>query len=350
MPTIPPSGYTQVFGGQNIFVAQLTLLQLNPQTANIQLYWPIEQALPGTSVFADIIESTPGVGLSISMPDATIAALGQSCLVNNLGANALTIKDFAGNTIGSVPSGQVWQFYLDANTTQAGVWKTFQFGTGVSSATAAALAGPGLKAAGSVLETRLVPTSTAVTPFTLVDADRARVIIWSGGVGQINLPNPATVGTDWMIYLINKGTGNWSVVTPSGVIDGGTNTKVLAVGETATFLTDGTNWFTLGYGKVITSLFDHTSINVAGTGDYVLGSGGPAELNRISYTLTGVLTGPRNLVVPTANQQYWIFNNTSGAFTLTVKTAAGTGVVVPQGLSMILACDGINVISYEGTP
>lgn len=338
--------FTDVFGGQNVFPAKLTLLQLNPQTTDITLAWPTEQAIPGLNVFADIIESTPNAGLSLIMPDARRASNGQATLVNNLGANTLTVKDNTGGTIGSVPSGQVWQFYLDANTTQAGVWKTFQFGTGASSATAAALAGPGLKAAGAVLEERMALTTTAATPFTLLDADRARMIVWTGGVGVINLPAPGTVGNDWFIWLRNSGTGNWTVTPPSGTIDGAA-TKVFAPTQSAVVICDGTNFYTVGFGQTNTGFFDHISINVAGTGDYTLTSGAN-ELNRISYTLTGVLTGNRNIIVPTTPQQYWVFNNTSGAFTLTVKTLAGSGIVVPQGVSMILACDGNNVIAGEG--
>jgi hypothetical protein len=44
-------------------------------------------------------------------------------------------------------------------------------------------------------------------------------------------------------------------------------------------------------------------------------------------------------------RSYYITNSTTGAFTLTVKTAAGTGVVVTQGTRTVLYCDGTNVVS-----
>lgn len=59
--------------------------------------------------------------------------------------------------------------------------------------------------------------------------------------------------------------------------------------------------------------------------------------------VTGALTGNRNLIVP-ANGQWSIFNNTMGAFTLTVKTASGTGVAVGQTKRCILIADGTNVV------
>jgi hypothetical protein len=39
-----------------------------------------------------------------------------------------------------------------------------------------------------------------------------------------------------------------------------------------------------------------------------------------------------------------IFNNTTGAYTVTVKTSAGTGIVVGQGKRAILLADGTNVV------
>ena len=59
--------------------------------------------------------------------------------------------------------------------------------------------------------------------------------------------------------------------------------------------------------------------------------------------VTGALTGNRNLIVP-ANGQWSIFNNTTGAYTLTVKTSSGSGVVVGQTKRCILIADGTNVV------
>jgi len=59
---------------------------------------------------------------------------------------------------------------------------------------------------------------------------------------------------------------------------------------------------------------------------------------------TGVLTANINVVVALLTKSYIVFNNTTGAFTLTVKTAAGTGITVGQGKRAILYCDGTNVV------
>lgn len=75
---------------------------------------------------------------------------------------------------------------------------------------------------------------------------------------------------------------------------------------------------------------------------------------------TGELTASISVIVPTAPTRPWVvFNNTTGAFTLTVKTASGTGVAVPQGKREIVYCDGTNVapafsdfvdVALEGVP
>lgn len=65
---------------------------------------------------------------------------------------------------------------------------------------------------------------------------------------------------------------------------------------------------------------------------------------------SGVLTGNINIFVPTNYYntseafQWTVFNNTTGAFTLTVKTVAGAGILVAQGKRAILYCDGTNVV------
>lgn len=60
-------------------------------------------------------------------------------------------------------------------------------------------------------------------------------------------------------------------------------------------------------------------------------------------TITGVLTGNRNVIVP-AGWEGIIYCNNTGAYTTTIKTAAGAGVVVAQTKRAILLADGTNVV------
>lgn len=59
---------------------------------------------------------------------------------------------------------------------------------------------------------------------------------------------------------------------------------------------------------------------------------------------TGVLTGNKNVIVASLTKSWIIFNNTTGAFSLTVKPATGTGIAVGQGKRATLYFDGTNVV------
>lgn len=61
-------------------------------------------------------------------------------------------------------------------------------------------------------------------------------------------------------------------------------------------------------------------------------------------SLTGTNTAQRSVIVPTASKTWIFINGTAGGFPVLVKTVAGTGIVVPSGQSMLLRCDGTNVI------
>ena len=53
------------------------------------------------------------------------------------------------------------------------------------------------------------------------------------------------------------------------------------------------------------------------------------------------------IVVPDTIQQYWVANTTTGAYTITVKTASGSGVAIPQNGRSILYCDGVDVYAAD---
>lgn len=338
--------FSELFGGQVLLPADLTYLSLTI-SASVELVWPLEQQVGGSLVVADIIDlNASNPGLNVDMPDARIVAQGTSVLFNNVGAQTATIRDQSGATIISLASGTAWLIYLRDNTTEAGLWRTFQFGASVSVANAAALAGFGLKAIGATLNTR-VPVSTKNANYVIVDADRAVALVWTSGVGQFDLPAGGAVGSDWYCIVRNSGSGDLTVVPPAGTIDGAASATFPA-GSSGFVVSDGANYFTIGFGTGSGgsgSGFDLLTINVAGSGDYVLSG---AELGRVGYRFTGVLTGTRNIVVPGSTDEYWVDNQTTGAFSLFVKTVAQVpGVEVLQNNRNILYCDGANVLAAE---
>ncbi len=86
--------------------------------------------------------------------------------------------------------------------------------------------------------------------------------------------------------------------------------------------------------------------SVAGSSNVTLTA---AEARNAWHEYNGTLTGNINVIVPTTEKLYYVFNNTAGAFTLTVKTSAGSGIVVTQGEKVILYADATDVIEATDT-
>ena len=59
--------------------------------------------------------------------------------------------------------------------------------------------------------------------------------------------------------------------------------------------------------------------------------------------VSGAKTAARSLIFPNIVGEWIVQNNTTGAFTLTAKTAAGTGVTLTQGESTFIYGDGTNI-------
>jgi hypothetical protein len=339
--------FTEVFGGNNIAPAGPTYLSLDPMTADVTLEWPVEEAITDL-VVANIIDvNATAPALSIHLPSAELASTGYVALFNNIGGNNVNVEDSLGGVIVSLAPGTVWQIYLIDNSTPAGTWRIFQFGASVSTAVAAALAGSGLTAKGTQLATNWVVVPQA-GDYIIVDADRARVEQYTGGVGDFTLPLPATVGNGWYVGIKNSGSGNLTLGTAGGLIDG-VATATFAPGESGLVVTDGANYFVLfhGGGSSGGSGFNYVVINAAGSGNLVLAG---AQLNQIGYRFTGVLTGNRHIIVPNTAQEYWVDNETTGAFTFDIGTAGQvTPVLIPQGNQKICQCDATNVLPGDST-
>lgn len=90
------------------------------------------------------------------------------------------------------------------------------------------------------------------------------------------------------------------------------------------------------------------SLSVAGAADVTLSA---TQANNAVLNFTGALTGNINVIVPlgTNPREWTVTNNTTGAFSLTVKGASGTGISVAQGGFSKLYQDGTNVLSVSGS-
>lgn len=338
MPT-----YTDVFGGANIYPSEISYSAI-ALSADVILSWP-EETSTNTNLATRIIDVTEtAAGFSIFLPDAQKSGVGNTILFNNQGSHTFIVKDADGVQVASITAGTVWQVYLTDNTTTAGLWETLQFGATVSTANASALAGTGIVAVGTLLS-QSVPITLFNSNYSAGDTDRAKMYVWNGsGSGALTLPSAPTVGNNWFMYLRNAGGGQVAVAASGTATIDGLASKDYQPGDSSVLISDGTDYYTLGFGQSAVFVFDYTVISIAGTGTYTLAG---SELNRIVYKFTGVLTGNRTVIVPATVQQYWIDNATTGAYTLTVRTSAGTGVVINQGARGIYYCDGTDVVDAD---
>lgn len=83
------------------------------------------------------------------------------------------------------------------------------------------------------------------------------------------------------------------------------------------------------------------------TANYTLttANGSADEARNMILNVGGALTAARNLVVPTVSKLYVVKNATTNGYAITVKTTAGTGIIVPNGKTKLLMCDGTNVVN-----
>tara|TARA_R110001599_G_scaffold73381_4_gene202897 strand:- start:359 stop:1564 length:1206 start_codon:yes stop_codon:yes gene_type:complete len=335
--------YTDVFGGANIYPSEISYSAI-ALSGDITLSWP-EETSTNTNLATRIIDVTPASsGHTIILPDAKKSGTGNTILFNNKGSDSFTVANAGGVAVGSaLGAGTLWQVYLTDNSTTNGTWQLLQYGAATSTANAAALAGTGIVAVGTLLSQSVPITSFSADYTTGVD-DRAKMFNWTSAGGILTLPDPTVVGDNWFIYLRNSGTGA-IVATPPGVITiDGASSLSYQPDESSIIACDGSNFYTIGFGQSATFAFDYTVIDVPGTGDYTLTG---SELNRVAYRFTGALTGNRNIIIPATVQQYWIDNRTTGSHTFTIKVAATTGVTLATDARGIFYCDGTELLDAD---
>jgi hypothetical protein len=334
------SSFTDTFGGSAVNPSDVAYAAYSFGAAT-SLVWPSFSA-GNTNVAARFMSITATVSnINISMPDATLNSVGYDAIIFNAGSDSFNVVDFNGGAIATITTGQTYYLMLTSNATQAGTWQTIQFGVGTGSANASALAGYGLLAVAGVLDVNFV-----VNPFTgnfnLPSTGRAQLYNNTGGSNTITLPAAATVGNGFFFMLANNGSGDVTVAPIGGSTIDLNSTSTFHPTQSGFIISDGSNWETVGKGIENTFAVTLINLNVAGGVDVTETS---AQAQNLIQQYTGVLTGNINVIMPTTVQLYFCNNLTTGAHTLTVKTAAGTGILVPQTSSLILYCDGTNIVN-----
>ena len=334
--------YVNPYTGHTISPIQVGYLSLSI-SSNTELQWPVNGNT--TSVVANIIEVTATTGgLELIMPPALQVSDGQSALIRNIGANSFTVTDNSGNTIVTIASGIAEYIYVTDNTTIDGTWSTVTFGAGTSAANAATLAGYGLTAINTTLNTS-TPVNTFSANYTMVPADRSALYVWTGGAGTVTLPPATGAGSDWFVIIKNDGTGVLNVALQgSNTIDGNVSAQ-LQIAESFVVVSDGLNYFSYAYGQSADFFFTQLVKIVTG-GTVTLTS---AEASSIIQEYQGTLTSNCTVILPPTVQLYSFKNNTTGSYTLTFSTGAVGALTVslPQGQTILAICDGTNVYNAQ---
>lgn len=81
--------------------------------------------------------------------------------------------------------------------------------------------------------------------------------------------------------------------------------------------------------------------------DYTLTNGNGSasnEARKMIINATGSPGADRNVICPATSKLYLFYNNTTGGYTMTLKTASGTGIAVPAGQRKLLYCNGTDVL------
>ena len=314
-------------------------------SANTQLEWPINGNATDDYA-ARIMEVTASsAGLSLFMPPANQASVGQDAMIRNVGATTFTVKDYAGaNTIVSIPAGEARYIYIKANPTVTGTWGIIAFGIGSSGADAATLAGYGLLAIGQTLN-QSQPVTTFSTNYTAVATDRSNTYVWTGGAGTLTLTGATTLADNWFMFLRNSGTGALSVACSGGDVINGSASIVLQPSDSCIIVCSGAAFYTVGLGK--STQFAFTQLTKAVTGGTVTLTA--AEASNVIMKFTGTLSSNVTIIVPQTVQVYYVQNATvGGASNYTIKLTTNTGgseATIASNQQATLICDSVNLVN-----
>lgn len=218
--------FVNIFGGSAVAPANVQFLALN-LSQDVTLTWPLESAESQTYLAAQIDVTQTTTGLTVTLPPANQGSTGIQSVVTNIGVSSFSMLDNTGVIVVTIVPGESWIISLTDNTTMAGVWEAIKLGAGAPSGSiAAALAGAGLQAIGTRLQSTIV-TNRFSSNQLLSTSRRCTACIWTGANGTFTLDTISTVTTGWWAIVSNAGTGALTVATTGGnTIDGGASITI----------------------------------------------------------------------------------------------------------------------------
>jgi hypothetical protein len=332
--------YTDIFGANTVPPSPYGYRTVS-LSANTTFNWPERGTI---NLIADIMDVTATVGsLSMTLPPADQVGPGQNILIRNVGLNSFSVLNAGSGAVGVVAPGAVVYLFVADNTSIAGTWGNVAFGVGTSSVDAAVLQGYGILAINTTLN-QSHPVLATASNITIDSTHRAQMVNFTGGVQTCALTAAATIGDNFFTIIRNSGTGTLTI-DPSGaeLIDG-VATFDMQPAESLILFCSGAQWYTVGYGRSLVYNFTQLVKDVSVAGTFTLTANEAA--NKL-LTFTGNPAGAVTIVVPNTVAVYYLLSSISTAQTITVKTAAGTGVALPQSQRIIAISDATNVYSAQ---
>ena len=335
--------FTSPFTGQVIQPTDVSFRSIT-LTANTQLEWPINGNVTD-NVAARIMEVTSSSSsYGLYMPPANQASVGQDALIRNIGGTAITVYDYAGDSvIVTVQPSESQYIYITANATEYGTWGIIAFGMGSSNTDSATLAGYGLLAISNTLNTSH-PVQTFGTSYTALTSDRASSYVWTSGSGTLTLSSATTLGNNWFMLLRNGGTGTLTIAPSGGDQINGAASIILQPDDSCIICCSGSAFYTVGLGQNTQFNFSQLT-KVVTSGTYTLTA---AEASNTIQKYTGTLTGNVTIVVPQTIQVYYITNQTIGGgytITFTTNVSGASSATITASQQAILVCDSTNLLN-----
>lgn len=294
-------------------------------------------------------------GPTILLPEADQGTVGADILFRNIGSNSFTITDFKGQNSVAVPVGISKYFYLTNNSSAAGTWGNVTFGAGTSSADAASLAGAGLTTVSGKLATTQNIVDITTTP-TLNDSSRAATLNWSGGNGNINLPNSSVLSRGWFIGFRNNGTGSVSFTPVAPQLINGISSITTNPGDSGFIFFDYTTngFITVGWTTPNDVVFTAATYDVDSIAGNTFNLSSNAPIIQTYVAQSGTRTSTLNVTLPAITQLYVLFNNTNQAgynISFQNQGSTQTPVELSTGNTYLLLSDGefLYILSESAT-
>jgi hypothetical protein len=302
---------------------------------------------------ANIIEANATVNPAyLVLPSAQSVSVGQAFIVRNIGStNSFTVVNIGLGTIQTVPVAPTtatvncYYIYLTDNSTNNGTWSTIAMGVGTSSASASALAGYGLTAINTALNTN-IQVALLSSAYTFNASDASQLFVWTGGAGTLTLPPVGSLPSGWYVIIKNDGSGILNVSAQgTSTIDTTSTTVQIQIANSSVFVSNGTNWYT--YALAQQNVFNYTQLYLSLTGAAATVTLTSAQGKNVIQQYAGVLSQNTTVILPPTVQLYSIRNTTTGSYTLTFSTgvSGGTTFVLGQNQAVLLVCDGTNVFT-----